>query len=142
MVSEYRAPTAHNDEPTVFRFLIPSSELGNDGFGREKPSQILDPAAFLRYADVLARSVPGSPDGLNDDEIKVGAYRLNRAAACVDEVLKFLPGTSDELSESAFVTNESRQYWSVDPRRFHRLRLQAVASTYRKIATAFETSRK
>lgn len=140
LVSQYSCPTDYSSEEQTFRFLVASNDLDLEGFGTEKPSTILDPAAFLRHADVLARSVPGSPKGLTAQQTKAGVYRLTRAAECVDEVMKFIHTTSDELHDSAFITKESKRYWSIDPRRFHRLRLQAVANTYRKIAATFKAT--
>lgn len=137
LVSQYTCEVPHKDLPTVFHFIVESKDMDTTGFGGAAPSRIIDPAAFLRYSDRLAQSVPSSPKGLSEQQIKQNKYILERAAACVDEVLKFLPVTDDELSEDAFFSVNSASIWVHSPQRFNRLRLQAIATTYRNIANTF-----
>ena len=137
LISQYTTSRPHDEKPHTFRFIIPEEALGTDTIGGAQPSKILDPAAFLRYADLLADSVPGSPSGLETPALKAAKFRLIKAAECIAEVMKFMPPSAQALDETAFLTEESRSYFSFSPGRFTRSRLNAVADTYQKIADEY-----
>jgi hypothetical protein len=117
-------------------FVAPEEPLV-EGFGGEEPSELLDPAQWLLHADRMAASVPSSPEGLEPDAVAEAARRLERAAACLEEVIKFVPDGERQIPLEAMWTPIGKVTWMKEPGRFGSARLQAVADTYRKIAGQF-----
>jgi hypothetical protein len=90
-------------------------------FGGPEPSELLDPGEWLTVADLAA----GRPDPDDED--------LALAAAAIDEVLKFVPAGAEEVPPQALRTEDGREVYEREPGRFRRVRLEAVASTYRDL---------
>jgi hypothetical protein len=74
-----------------------------------EPSKIIDPGEFLllsdKDADIPASRLPGRQD----------RARLDRAAAEVDEVLKFVPAGCDRVPGDAFTTSVGRAMRDASP---------------------------
>jgi hypothetical protein len=121
LASRYRGLCETCGRPRVFTFRLPEVILpptpGQPRYGDDEPSQLIDPGEWILVADWYARS-----------EV------LGRAAAAVDEVLKFVPPGADEVPESAFWTERGRRAYLEEPGRFRVRRLVAVRGTYRGLA--------
>jgi hypothetical protein len=123
-------------EPRTFWFESPENPL-IEGFGGDEPSQIIDPGQFLLHADRLSKSVPAGPSDLDPSVHEVAARRLDEAADCIDEVIKFIPEGEHQVPEEAFFSPLGKVAYYQEPGRFRRARLEAVAQTYRDIALRF-----
>jgi phage FluMu protein Com len=106
---------------TVRQFTFRLPDRTYPGFGGADPSELLDPGEWLVVADLAARHAP-VPDAAD--------YAL--AAAAVDEVLKFIPSGGDAVPPEALHTATGRAAYELEPGRFHKTRLAAVADTYRR----------
>jgi hypothetical protein len=134
LVSVYRCRC--RNERRTFEFFVPHP-TATGLFGDEAPSTIIGPAEFLDHASRLAASFPAIPDGMSDDERREAARRLEEAAACLDEVLKFIPPDQASVPVSAFRTDAERRMFTDEPGRFSRARLRAVAAAYRSVRSRF-----
>lgn len=120
-----------------FVFRLPQEILmptGEFRYGGPDPSQLLDPGQWAAVADAYAASVPVDPSGLDAGERRRARAVLERAAAAVDEVLKFVPEGADEVPATAFVSERGRALYAREPGRFRRFRLAAVRDAYRGLA--------
>jgi hypothetical protein len=121
----------------VFRLpqeiLMPSADEFR--FGGADPSQLLDPGEWASVADTYASSVPLDTSGLGPDQRRQVRTVLDRAAAALDEVLKFVPAGGDEVPAAAFRTERGRTVYVQEPGRFRRARLIAVRDAYRGLAS-------
>ena len=111
LVSTYRCLCG--GAPREFHFDIPNP-TASGLYGGDAPSTLIDPGEFLDRADAFARQ-----------------NRLPEAAACLDEVLKFIPAGADAVPASAFRSETGRALYDHESGRFTRSRLVAVAETYR-----------
>lgn len=130
--------TICNGNARTFEFRVLEGEIGaEDGgvvFGRAEASQLLDPAQFLLQASKIARTVPASPVGLDDEQRREANRRMQRAAACLEEVLKFIPEGRDDMPKTAFHTIVGARMHRANPDRFSRGRVTAVLNSYRETA--------
>ncbi|MBW1881083.1 MAG: hypothetical protein JRJ84_22245 [Deltaproteobacteria bacterium] len=124
-------------EPRTFWFESPENPL-IEGFGGDEPSQIIDPGQFILRADRLSKSVPSNPGDLDPSAHSVAAQRLDEAADCIDEVIKFIPEGEHQVPQEAFFTPIGKVSYMEEPGRFRRARLEAVGQTYREIAARFK----
>jgi hypothetical protein len=106
---------------TVREFMFRLPDRPYEGFGGTDPSELLDPGEWLVVADLAARHSP-VPDAAD--------YAL--AAAAIDEVLKFIPAGASAVPPEALHTTAGRAAYELEPGRFQRSRLAAVADGYRK----------
>jgi len=121
--------------PRTYRFHSPENPLAK-GFGGAEPSEIIDAGQFLMHADRLAKSVSAEPA---PEYRATAAARLERAAAALDEVMKFIPDGEDRVPADALWNPMSKVVYASEPGRFRRARLEAVAETYRGIAAQFRS---
>jgi hypothetical protein len=97
-----------------------------------QPSELIDAGEWMWVADTFGRA-PVELAGLPADEAAQARADLAAAAGAVDEVLKFLPATADEVPDSAFWTDRGRQVRATDPGRFQRGRIEAARAAYRAL---------
>lgn len=90
-------------------------------FGDDEPSELLDAGEWLTVADLAA----GRPDADDED--------LALAASAIDEVLKFIPEGAEAVPPESLRTEDGREVYEREPGRFRRNRLEAVATTYRRL---------
>lgn len=139
LASRYTGACPQDGRPREFTFRMPQLTTpppvdGTVLYGGDEPSELLDPGEWLSVADAYARNVPADTAALNSDGLARAKAMLTRAAAAVDEVLKFIPAGADRVPEVAFVTDRGRAAYAKEPGRFRRPRLDAVRSTYVNIA--------
>jgi hypothetical protein len=121
-------------EPHQFEFSIPQPEARTGRYGDEAPSTLLGPGELLAWSDRVAQTVPAQPDGLSAEQRDEARRRLEIAAECVLEVLKFVPAGAERVPEEAFRSEADRAMLSLEPGRFSRARLEAIAGAYRQLA--------
>jgi len=139
LASHYTGTCPQDGRQREFTFRLPQQILpppgdGSVRYGGPEVSELLDPGEWLSVADAYARNVPADTAALTADGLARAKAMLNRAAAAIDEVLKFVPAGADRVPEQAFVTDRGRAAYAKEPGRFRSLRLEAVRSTYANIA--------
>lgn len=117
-----------------FEFLIPTPTARVGMFGDEAPSVIIGPGEFLKVADGMSRSVPANVSGLTTAQVAEARRRVRIAAACLDEIVKFIPEGASSVPAAAFVSETDQEMFAAEPGRFGKSRLQAVAGVYREMA--------
>lgn len=125
-------------EPHRFVFFIPVPEAKNGHYGDENPSSILGPGELLAWSDRVAMTVPSATDSLTPTQRQEARRRLEIAAECVVEVLKFLPQGESMVPQTAFQSEADRAMQRTEPNRFARARLEALVGTYRGLASRLE----
>jgi hypothetical protein len=125
-----------------FLFRLPEEILMPSGddfrFGGPDPSQLLDPGEWRMVAEEYASATPADIASLPVGQRRQARATLSRAAAALDEVLKFVPEGADEVPVTAFTTERGRAAHAREPGRFGRARLVAVRDTYRELAGRVE----
>lgn len=137
LVSVYRGDCPRCGAAREVRFRIPEKVLVPSRpvrFGGDEPSQLLDPGEWMALADRWASVAPPGPSIVDVEPRRQAARSVERAAAAMDEVLKFIPAGEDAVPAAAFVSERGRQVYGAEPGRFRRARLEAVRDTYRRIA--------
>jgi hypothetical protein len=139
LASRYAGTCPQDGRQREFTFRLPQQILppprdGSVRYGGPEASELLDPGEWLSVADAYARNVPADTAALNSDDLARAKAMLDRAAAAIDEVLKFIPAGADRVPEQAFVTDRGRAAYSKERGRFRAPRLEAVRSTYANIA--------
>jgi hypothetical protein len=139
LVSYFEGPCPQCGAARQFLFIVPMVPHTTAGasYGGQQPSQILDAGQFLAVSEGLARSVPASPDGLDEAARRSAYSRLAWAVAALEEVLKFIPEGADEVPDAALSSAESARYRRDLPGQFRRLRLGARLQAYREILQKF-----
>lgn len=117
-----------------FEFVIPSPSARTGMYGDEAPSAIIGPGEFLQVADRLSRSVPANFGGLTAAQAEEARRRVLVAAACLDEIVKFIPGGASSVPAAAFVSETDHEMFAAEPGRFGKARLEAVAGAFRSMA--------
>jgi hypothetical protein len=133
LASHYTGTCPQDGRQREFTFRLPRQILpppgdGSVRYGGTEVSELLDPGEWLSVADAFATAA------LTADGLARAKAMLVRAAAAIDEVLKFIPAGDDRVPERAFVTDRGRAAYAKEPGRFRSLRLEAVRSTYANIA--------
>jgi hypothetical protein len=127
--------------PREFVFRLPAEPstvpAGRMSFGGDEPSRLIDPGEWLAVADAWAAQAPAGPAGLAPEQLRQGQAALDRAAAALDEVLKFVPEGADAVPGGAFFSDRGREIFAREPGRFRRNRLAAVRDTYAGLAGQF-----
>jgi hypothetical protein len=137
LVSVYRGTCARCGAAREVRFRLPEQvqfPTTPMRFGGEQPSELLDPGEWIAVADKLASVAPPGPALVDLEPRRRAARAVERAAAAIDEVLKFVPAGADAVPEDAFRSEVGRAVYAAEPGRFRRARLEAVRDTYRTIA--------
>lgn len=106
-------------------------------FGGQQPSSIICPGEFLLVAAEAASSATADPTGLSDRQRSSTRGALAKAAAAVEEVLKFIPEGADAVPEASVTSSAGAALYSRDTGRFSRARLEAVLAAYREGLTAY-----
>ncbi|MFI6870192.1 hypothetical protein [Nocardia sp. NPDC050406] len=134
LASRYTGECGQCGEHRVYEFLLPDQVLPPPAdsvrFGADDPSQLLDPGVWLWYSDMCAQRVPVDTAGLDDQALRLARHTLATALAAVEEVLKFVPASSDRIPASSFVSADGRAMYAREPGRFSRARLAAVRDHY------------
>lgn len=128
----------------VFRMpeQITMPRVGVATFGDGTPSELLDPGEWLWVADQYASASPGDTSGLDPKARRAARQRVATAAAAVDEVLAFVPGTAKKVPASAFRTDRGRSIYAAEPGRFNRDRLQVARDAYQDILDELDAEAK
>jgi hypothetical protein len=86
----YTCPRCGKAHEVTFRLPADPTPPG-PGFtyGGAEPSELLDAGEWLAVADAYASQAPADLDGLSPEETRHARALLTRAAAAMDEVLKF-----------------------------------------------------
>jgi len=104
----------------------------------DTPSELIDAGQFFSFAEGFAKQTPASLDGLDRDEGIVALNVIERAAAFMDEVIKFIPAGQETMPDDAFFTAMGKRARDEQPAgRWSRTRLSAIAGAYRKLADSF-----
>jgi hypothetical protein len=123
--------------PREFVFAVPAQEAphktGDVNFGGPEPSQLLDPGEWLLVAELFAQEAT-VPDGVphGSPAYQQARESLAVAIAAMDEVLKFVPASTNTVPESAFCSARGRASLEREPGRFHRRRLLIVRDSYER----------
>jgi hypothetical protein len=137
----YSGACAGCGTPREFVFRLPAEAAlppaGRVSFGGPEPSQLLDPGEWLAVADGYAAQAPADPAGLTPEQARHGRAVLDRAAAALDEVLKFVPEGGESVPEGAFFSDRGREVFAREPGRFRGNRLTAVRDVYAGLAGQF-----
>jgi hypothetical protein len=139
LVVRYNAtcPRCGRERSFSFRLTEQPIQTGPEGarfrYGDEHPSELLDPGEWLIVADAYSKSVPMLGSGATDQERARFQYALGRAAAAIDEVVKFAPPGAAEIPPSAIASARGRHVYDAEPGRFRLFRLAAVSGAYRQL---------
>jgi len=137
-VSVYSGTCGRCARHRSFEFaLAPEPSPPPPALGGDSPSQIIDPDEFLQTSEAFAATVPADPEQLGDDEFNGAQDALAFAAACLDEVLKFIPASADAVPVDAFRTDTSRRRYREAPERFARVRVTAARDTLRRLLDTY-----
>jgi len=109
------------------------------GFGDE-PSSLIDAGLWLVVSELLADNARAATDAgpLTDEQIPVLYELLRTSAACVDEILKFVPAGSDAVPDDAFWTERGLALRHAMPAFFDRDALLALQAERWQVVTDFE----
>jgi hypothetical protein len=135
LIAVYTA--ACHGEMRTFEFDVPKPVAARGLFGDEAPSTIIGPGEFLSVADRMSKSVPAVAEGLAPAQIEEARRRLRVAAACLDEIVKFVPAGHDRVPPSAFTSETDQEVYEREPGRFSKARLEAVAAAYRQMLSRY-----
>src|SRR5262245_38358771 len=69
--------------------------------GGPEPSRIIQPLQLLEELDRLAPLIVWEPEVLGSDLWRANAVLMDRAATCLNELLKFIPAGADAIPEAA-----------------------------------------
>jgi hypothetical protein len=140
-VSVYSGACGGCGRHRVFEFaLAPEPSPPPPALGGDSPSQIIDPSEFLQTSEAFAATVPADPELLTDDEFNGAQDALAFAAACLDEVLKFIPPHADAVPTEAFRTDAGRRVRQASPERFTRTHLEAAREQLYGLLDAYTVS--
>ncbi len=144
VVVSIRYPRVGTADPAGFEFRIAKTDLAatsGDGpvlFGAGgAPSTLLDPGQFFELAETFSKQGPADVKVLPKGPALKGLRIIESAAACMDEVIKFIPAGQDPVPPEAFVSEEGRRSYEKQVGRYSRMRLGAIGGAYRKIAEQY-----
>ncbi|MFN8444201.1 MAG: immunity 49 family protein [Caldilineaceae bacterium] len=134
LISLYECPASDEHPLRRFAFKLPTQEPDSSRqIGGDQPSTLIDAGEFLWLADQEAQQVPASTQGLSPEALQQRNPDLQKALACLDEVLKFIPANSEEVPNSAFWTAFGRQLREEELGRFSRARLEAIRQAWQTL---------
>ncbi|MFB9239384.1 hypothetical protein ACFFWC_28275 [Plantactinospora siamensis] len=144
LASRYAGACAGCGREREFLFRLPAQVTapaadGRFGFSgdRDGPSELLDPGEWLWVADAYAGQAPADPAGVPADQRPRARAVLQRAAAALDEALKFVPAEADEVPAAAVTSERGRAAVAGQPGRLRRSRLVALRDAYTELADRF-----
>ena len=137
LLSRYTEPCPRCGTPRQVTFRLPDEEeppAGPVGYGRGRPSELIDAGEWYWFADRCASAVSAEPQ----DAAAVAATRraLGLAVEALEQVLLFLPAGAPEFPDSAFWTDQGCSVRAAEPGRFDRERIAAVQGAYRQLLDA------
>ena len=134
LVAVYRTSCRRCETVRHCEFVMDQEIAPLGKFGGSKPSQIIDPGEFLAVADAAARDVPVDLNALDDAARARARLLISRAAAAIEEVLKFIRPGQEDIPLEAFTSSRGAALYHKEPGRFRRSRLQAVLREYQSTA--------
>ncbi len=141
VIVEIRYPKMGTADPAAFAFRIAKAELAatsGDGpvtYGAGgAPSTLIDPGQFFELAETFAKQGPADVRPLSKELALRGTRVIESAAACMDEVIKFIPAGQEPVPPDTFFTEDGKRSYAKQVSRFSRARLAAIGGAYRKIA--------
>jgi hypothetical protein len=139
LLSRYTEPCPRCGTPRQFTFRLPELEdlpTGPVGYGRGRPSELIDAGEWYWFSDRCASAVAAEPE----DEAAVAATRraLGLAVEALEQVLLFLPADASEPPDTAFWSEQGCSVRAAEPGRFDRERIEAVRATYQRLLTALD----
>lgn len=137
LVVTYRGPCRECGRPRAFRFRLPDRPAAErerhadlPGWPGDGPSQLLDPGewwllsgSYAALADAMFRKAPDAAEWRDEGNRTAMVRVLTTAAAAVDEVLRFFPAGADALPPTVFWTDNGREVYRSEGRRFRRDRM-------------------
>ena len=140
LVSVYEGECSGCGGGRKFEFVLPDAIVPPTrpmSYGGDDASQVLDPGEFLHVSDLYAVRIPASPEEVSPEHRAGARLGLETAIAALREVLKFVPGGTDAVPESAFTSELGRSVYAKEPGRFRKLRLEAVLGAYTGLLSRF-----
>jgi hypothetical protein len=118
----------HHGEQQVLTFQL-RDPLETDllWLGGAAPSSLLDPVDLVLFASRVERELPLSPDLLSREILHARLQELQLAAEAVAEALKFIGPGQQRVPRERLSTAAARRLYDLDPDRFSRPRLLALA---------------
>jgi hypothetical protein len=145
LLAVYRGTHVQGGETLEVQFELSAAEVpaaaGGFVIGGAAPSTLLDAGEFLWLADQLAEAVPAHVEGLAAAARSAARLHLEKAIACLDEILKFIPPGATRVPDHAFWTPRGRAVLQTEPGRFEAARLRAVQASYEKLLAAMGAPR-
>jgi hypothetical protein len=145
LAARYRAVCPQCGTRREFVFLLPEETMPifhdalEPRYGDDSASELLDAAEWLWLSDLASTDVPTWPRDLPAETCHDHLCGLREAAACVAEVLKFVPPGSAHVPPEAVWTERGRELYERSPGRFRRDRLEVLRATYREMSDRFES---
>jgi hypothetical protein len=139
LANHYSGACDRCGRPREFLFRLPDEVTmppadGRISYGGAEPSQLLDPGEWLWVADAYAALAPADPATAGPEQRRRARAALNRAAAALDEAVKFIPAGSDEVPASAVTSERGRAILGRQPGGLRRPRLVAARDAYAGLA--------
>lgn len=137
LASRYSGTCPNCGRTREFVFRLPAEIMvptpGQPRYGGDQPSELIDPGEWLAVADAYAKAAEPPGPGMDERRREQSRVALSRAAAALDEVLKFVPAGAGTVPESAFWTERGRRVRAADPARFGVTGLNAVRDAYHRM---------
>ena len=126
IVRRYEGRCPGCGEIRTFEFETPElwPDLPPYAFGGSETSSIVGPGEFMLAADASEKRIAEDPASLTPDEFFLIVNEPPRAAALLDEVLKFIPPGCASVPGEAFRSDEERERARSDPKRFERATIE------------------
>lgn len=116
LISSFSGSCASCQRALSFEFLIADdAPKGRASFGGSAPSTIIDPGEFYLASDEFAK-----------------AGDLERAIACLEEILKFIPAGEENVPASCFHSAAGARLKLERPGRFVNYLIEARIAAYRE----------
>jgi uncharacterized protein YjbI with pentapeptide repeats len=115
----------------------PAPSLERNDLGGSEPSSVILPVQFAEELDRVGAGVVWEPESLAPAAWRANLDALNRAATCIVELLKFVPGGADSVPDPAL--NEAGRANAVArPEKYQRAWLDAELDRYRDLFSRHE----
>lgn len=133
LLSRWTEPCPGCGTPRQTTFRLPEDDELPVGYGRGRPSELLDAGEWYWVADRCSSAVAAQPR----DAAEAAATRqaMELAVEALEQVLLFVPAGAAEPPDTAFWSELGRSVRAAGPGRFDRERIEAVRDTYRRLLT-------
>jgi uncharacterized protein YjbI with pentapeptide repeats len=111
----------------------PAPSLERYALGGSEPSSVIRPVQFVEELDRVGAGVVWEPESLAPVAWRANLDALNRAATCIVELLKFVPGGADSTLDEA-----GRADALARPEKYQRAWLEAELDRYRALFARHE----